>query len=81
MANIVKVLIGKKVWEMSIKQSKAIIEMAKQKYKGKNAIVAVQKGDYITLLKDVFDSSESLEKAIKDWEESGYKCEYIKVKA
>lgn len=75
---IVKVIIGKKVWEVSRKMANSIIEMAKQKYKkeGVNAVVAVEKDDVISLLKDTFDNTDALVKAISNWERGGYRCYY-----
>ena len=76
--SIIKVIIDKKIWEMSKKQLKCIIEMAKQKYEKENkyAIVAVSKDGIATLLKDEFNSYEMMKSAVLSWEKSGYECYY-----
>ena len=73
---IVRVIIDKKVWEVSRKMANATIEIAKQKYmkENVNAIVAVEKDGTIAMQKDVFDKTDAFVKAIQNWERSGYKC-------
>ena len=73
---VVRVIIGKKVWEVSRKMANATIEIAKQKYmkENVNAIVAVEKDGTISMQKDVFDKTDAFVKAIQNWERSGYKC-------
>ena len=73
---IVRVIIDKKVWEVSRKMANATIEIAKQKYmkENVNAIVAVEKEGTIAMQKDVFDKTDAFVKAIQNWERSGYKC-------
>lgn len=73
---VVRVIIGKKVWEVSRKMANATIEIAKQKYmkENVNAIVAVEKEGTIAMQKDVFDKTDAFVKAIQNWERSGYKC-------
>lgn len=79
---IVRMVIGNKVWEVSRKMVNATIEMAKQKYmkENVNAIVAVEKDGIIALQKDVFDNTDSFVKAVTNWERGGYKCYYISKK-
>lgn len=73
---VVRVIIGKNVWEVSRKMANATIEIAKQKYmkENVNAIVAVEKEGTIAMQKDVFDKTDAFVKAIQNWERSGYKC-------
>ena len=73
---IVRMVIGNKVWEISRKMVNATIELAKQKYmkENVNAIVAVEKDGTIAMQKDVFDKTDAFVKAIQNWERSGYKC-------
>ena len=73
---IVRVIIGKKVWEVSRKMANATIEIAKQKYmkENVNAIVAVEKEGTIAMQQDVFDKTDAFVEAIQNWERSGYKC-------
>lgn len=73
---IVRVIIDKKVWEVSRQMANAMIEIAKQKYmkENVNAIVAVEKEGTIAMQKDVFDKTDAFVKAIQNWERSGYRC-------
>lgn len=73
---VVRVIIGKKVWEVSMKMANATIEIAKQKYmkENVNAIVAVEKDGTIAMQKDVFDKTDAFVEAIQNWERGGYKC-------
>lgn len=73
---VVRVIIDKKVWEVSRKMANATIEIAKQKYmkENVNAIVAVEKDGTIAMQKDVFDKTDAFVEAIQNWERSGYKC-------
>lgn len=73
---IVRVIIDKKVWEVSRRMANATIEIAKQKYmkENVNAIVAVEKDGTIAMQKDVFDKTDAFVKAIQNWERGGYKC-------
>lgn len=76
MKKVVRVIIDKKVWEVSRKMANATIEIAKQKYmkENVNAIVAVEKDGTISMQKDVFDKTDAFVKAIQNWERCGYKC-------
>lgn len=73
---IVRMVVGTKVWEVSRKMVNATIELAKQKYmkENVNAIVAVEKDGIIAMQKDVFDKTDAFVKAIQNWERGGYKC-------
>lgn len=73
---IVRMVVGTKVWEVSRKMVNATIELAKQKYmkENVNAIVAVEKDGIIVMQKDVFDKTDAFVKAIQNWERGGYKC-------
>ena len=75
---IVRMVVGNKVWEVSRKMANATIELAKQKYmkENVNAIVAVEKDGIIAMQKDVFDKTDAFVKEIQNWERSGYKCYY-----
>ena len=77
-SEIVKVVIDKKVWEVTRKMANGIISMAKKKYSEENvnAVVAVEKGNIISLQKDVFDKTDAFVKAVANWERGGYKCYY-----
>ena len=78
MGRIVKVVIGSKVWQMTRKMATATLSVAEAKYNQENvnAIYAVEKGDIISLQKDVFDDTEAFEKAVTNWQSGGYKCYY-----
>lgn len=78
MGKIVKVVIGNKVWEMTRKMAIATLSVAESKYNqdNANAIYAVEKDGIISLQKDVFDNTESLEREVTNWQKGGYKCYY-----
>lgn len=75
---VINVIIGHKCWQMTYKMAQSIIDTAREKYikEGTNAIVAVQKGDVLSLMKDTFESADEFIKAISKWERGGYKCFY-----
>ena len=75
---LVRVIIGHKVWEVSMRMAHQIIEVAKSKYKKENvnAIVAVEKDGIIEMQKDVFEDTEAFVEAVTNWERGGYKCYY-----
>lgn len=75
---MVTLIIGNKAWKSTRKMADATIELGKKKYKEENvnAIVAVEKDNMISLLKDVFDTTESLVEEITKWQRGGYKCYY-----
>ena len=77
-SEIVRLIIDKKVWEITRKMANTIINMAKQKYNEENvnAVVAVEKDKVISLQKDVFDKTDALVEAVANWERGGYKCYY-----
>lgn len=79
---IVRMVIGNKVWEVSRKMVNVTIELAKKKYmkENVNAIVAVEKDGIINMQKDVFDNTDAFVKAVTNWECGGYKCYYISKK-
>lgn len=79
---IIRMVIGDKVYELSQNMANATIGVAKDKYmkENVNAIVGVQKGDILSMMRDVFDTTDALEKAVKDWEHGGYTCYYVKAK-
>lgn len=73
---LVSMVVGKKVWQVSYKMALGTINLAKEKYQGQSAIVAVEKDDTVVLQKDVFDNTEEFIKAIEGWTKGGYKCYY-----
>ena len=73
---IVSMVVGEKVWSVSAKLVENTISLAKDKYKGQNAIVAVEKDGITTLLKDTYNNTEGLVKAVEGWTKGGYKCFY-----
>lgn len=75
---IVRMIIGSKVWEISRRMVNSTIELAKQKYRKENvnAIVAVEKDNIIAMQKDVFNDTDAFVEAVTKWERGGYKCYY-----
>lgn len=78
-SDIVHMVVGKKVWQITRKMVNETIKLAKEKYRKENvnAIVAVEKKNVYTLLKDVYTDNEEFIKAISNWEHGGYTCYYI----
>ena len=74
---VVSMIVGEKVWSVSAKLVENTILLAKDKYKGQNAIVAVEKDGITTSLKDTYKHTEALVKAVEGWTKGGYKCFYI----
>lgn len=72
----VALIIDNKAMHCSRKMALATIELVKKSFeeKNENAIVAVQKFDIYTLLKDVYASYEELDKAVREWESAGFVC-------
>lgn len=81
-AKLVKLVIVDKVYELTQNMAMATLNIAKDKYEKENvnAIVGVQKGDVLSLMRDVFDTTDALEKAVTNWEHGGYTCYYVKAK-
>lgn len=79
---VVKLIIGRKVWEVTRKMANATIALAKQKYmkENVNAIVAVEKDKVISLQKDVYEDGNDFRKAIEDWNKGGYICYHTTLK-
>ena len=75
---IVRMVIGTKVWQTTRKMVKTTINMAKEKFKKENvnAIVAVEKDGIFSMQKDVYEDTDAFVKAITNWERGGYKCHY-----
>lgn len=79
---LVKMVVGDKVWVVTRKMALTTINLAKEKYKKENvnAIVAVESNGVIALQKDVFEDTDAFVKAITNWERGGYKCYFISKK-
>lgn len=77
-SDIVKVIMGDKVWSCTRKMANNIISLGKAKYQklNVNAIVAVEKGNMIVLQKDVYEDEEEFTKEIQNWALGGYYCHY-----
>lgn len=66
-----KVNIGDRVYEMTRWQSKAVLESAKRL--ADCNIYAVKKSDMIIMLNEKYEDAASLNKAVKGYEEKGFK--------
>ena len=77
-SEIVNMVVGKKVWQVSRKFAYATLELAKDKYtkENVNAIVGVEKDGMVSLLNDTFNNTDAFVKAVANWERGGYKCHY-----
>lgn len=76
---IVNMIVGNKVWQVSRKMANATINLAKQKYEKQNvnAIVAVSKGNTYNLHKDVYGTAEEMLDAVTKWINGGYSVYYV----
>nr|DAQ14088.1 MAG TPA: hypothetical protein [Bacteriophage sp.] len=63
--------IGSRIYEMTRWQSKAVLESAKRL--ADCNIYAIEKDDAIILLYEKYEDSDSLNKAVKAYEEKGFK--------
>ena len=77
-AKVVNVVIGDRGWQMSLKMAQTIIKVGREQYEKQNvnAIVAVQKDNVISLMKDTFEDTSKFISEIVRWEKGGYKCFY-----
>lgn len=66
-----KVNIGDHVYEMTSWQSKQFLKSTKRL--ANCNIYAVKKGDMIIMLNEKYEDAESLNKAVKGYEEKGFK--------
>lgn len=69
-----KVIIGKAVYGMNIKQLRGVLKIASGLIPF--GIYAVQKDDVCELRKDKFDNAEGLKKAVGAYKEKGFKVYY-----
>ena len=79
---LVRLIIGPKVYETTMKMALASINMASEKYteENKNAIIALEKDGMIVLRKDIYTSKEQLLDEVSKWEKGNYKCHYVLAK-
>jgi len=72
---VVKVIVGNKVWQVSTKMAYAMMALGKKKHVDKHelAIVGVKKGKIYTLRDDVFKTELELETKVSKWLLGGYK--------
>lgn len=75
---MITLVIGSKAYNCTRKMAIATIELAKQKYEKEdvNAIVAVEKDGFISLLKDVYKNNEKLIEQVSLWSRGGYIVHY-----
>lgn len=73
---VIKLLVGRKVYTVTRKMAMATISLAKDKYKkeGLTAIVAVEKDGLISLQKEIYKDNDKFEKGLNNWSKGGYKC-------
>ena len=78
-SNLVRLIIGPKVYQTTRKMAFAPISMAREKFtkENKNVIIALEKDDMIVLRKDFFASKEKLLDEVSNWKKGGYKCHYV----
>ena len=70
----VKVLLNNSVYEMSRKQFRGVLSVAKKAVK--HGIYAVEKGGMAQIKKETYSNKSELEKAVSEYEEKGFKVYY-----
>ena len=72
---VVKVIVGKKVWEVSTKMAMAMMALGKKKHVDmeQHAIIGVKKGKIYTLRDDVFKTELELDTKVSKWVQGGYR--------
>jgi hypothetical protein len=70
------ILVGEKGYEATRRYAVATIDLAKEKHKGTNALLAIEKKKIITLKKDFFASKDELMKVVESYKRHGYKATY-----
>ena len=69
-----KVLLNNSVYEMSRKQFRGVLSVAKKA--GKHGIYAVEKDGMAQMKKETHSNKAELEKAVAEYEEKGFKVYY-----
>ena len=69
-----KVLLNNSVYEMSRKQFRGVLSVAKKAVK--HGIYAVEKGGMAQMKKETYSNKAELEKAVSEYEEKGFKVYY-----
>jgi hypothetical protein len=77
-----KIQINGSVYLTTGKMADTLIHVAKEKYEkeGKNAIVAIRKGQVQEMLREVYGDSESLDCAIMEYNRKGFLVYFNKAK-
>ena len=60
------------VYDMPRKQYQATIKMLKQKLKGKNVIIALEKGESAEARNDQYPTRKDLLEAVREWRKAGF---------
>ena len=69
-----KVLLNNSVYEMSRKQFRGVLSVAKKAVK--HGIYAVEKGGMAQMKKETYSNKAELEKAVSEYEEKGFNVYY-----
>ena len=69
-----KVLLNNSVYEMSRKQFRGVLSVAKKSVK--HGIYAVEKNGMAEMKKETYSNKSELEKVVKEYEEKGFKVYY-----
>ena len=69
-----KVLLNNSVYEMSRKQFRGVLSVAKKAVN--HGIYAVEKGGMAQMKKETYSNKAELEKAVSEYEEKGFKVYY-----
>ena len=66
------------VYELSDTMKKAVIKMAQDKFKGQNAIVAVEKDGVVEMKRDVFVNNQNFNRKIMEYNKAGFLVHYTR---
>ena len=64
------------VYEMPRQQYQATIKVLKQKLKGKNVIISLEKGDAAEARNDQYSTRKDLLEAVREWRKAGFVVVY-----
>jgi len=66
------VTVGNKTWQCGALTASQLIKVAKEQFKGKHAIVALEKGNTLEMRKDTFTNRTTMLKQVAKYMEKGF---------
>lgn len=71
------VLIQGHTYEVSGKMVNSLVELAREAVAGRNAIIALRKGEYMEFRRDIFENKETLTKQVGEYTKRGMIVYYV----